>query len=302
DFPLKYSVPASWDSFYVDLPEGVRSDFLPGAETLIISARIRQSAETDHILQWFKKNNYSPDCLPKPLNKTAVSIRAKTTRRKSHPVPKKITRKPRKPKPTAEAKVEPARRSVGREIRLAWIPPVIWEQMIADGLRMNEIEVFRILYTFRKFPETGHLGSTGKSSLGSLCYTSTYQAQIVQMLEKVRRDILRSRNPDRIKQAEKMGTGIDSVRRAIKHLGVLGYHFVIYYGYPKIMKRISPEMQALREQRSETVPQSGPSKYAIATNKAQQKYFKKYDRVCRDHGVRPCLFNLQKIPGESVSL
>ncbi|GAI59742.1 unnamed protein product, partial [marine sediment metagenome] len=184
DFPLKYSVPAPWDSFYVDLPEGVIADILPGAETLIISARIRQPAETDRILHWFKKNNYSPDCLPKPLKKTGVSIRAKTTRRKSHPVSEKITRKPRKPKPTAEAKVEPARRSVGREIRLAWIPPRIYERMVADGLRMNEIEVFRILYTFSKPPETGHRRSTGKGSLGSYYYTETYQAQIVQMLKK----------------------------------------------------------------------------------------------------------------------
>ena len=302
DFPLKDSVPAPWDSFYVDLPEGVRSDILPGAETFIISARIRQPAETDRILQWFKKNNYSPDCLPKPLKKTGVSIRAKTTRRKSYPVPEKITRKPRKPKPTAEAKVEPARRSVGREISLAWIKPVIWEQMKADGLRMNEREVFRILYTFSKPPETGHLGSTGKNSLGSLYYTRTYQAQMVQMLEKRRRDIKKSGNPDRIKQAKKMGTSIKTVKRCIKHLGILGYHFVIYYGYPEIMERISPERQALREQRSETVPQSGPSKYAIAINKAQQKYFKKYDRICRDRKVRPCLMNLQKILGKSVSL
>ncbi len=302
DFPLKYSVPASWDSFYVDRPEGVRAYILPGAETLIISARIPQPAETDRILQLFKKNNYSPDCLPKPLKKTGVSTRANATKRKSHPVPKKITRKPRKPKPTAEAKVEPARRSVGREIRLAWIPPRIWEQMKADRLRMNEREVFRILYTFRKPPETGHRRSTGKSSLGSYYYTKTYQAQMVQMLKKRRRDILRDGNPDRKKQAEKMGTSIKTVKRCIKHLGILGYHFVVFYGYPKIMERISPERQAIREQRSETVPQSGPSKYAIATSIPEQKRFQIYDRICRDHGVRPCLFNLQKILGKSVSL
>ncbi|GAJ10921.1 unnamed protein product, partial [marine sediment metagenome] len=102
--------------------------------------------------------------------------------------------------------------------------------------------------------------------------------------------------------AKKMGTGIDSVKRAIKHLGILGYHFVIYYGYPEIMERISPERQAIREQRSETVPQSGPSKYAIATSIPEQKRFQRYDRICRDHGVRPCLMNLQKILGKSVSL
>jgi len=302
DFPLKYSVPGQWDSFYVDLPEGVRSDILPGAKTIITSTRNPQPAETERILQWFKKHKDSPGCLPKPPAEIGHYKPGKIAKRKSYQVPAKIGHKPRKPKPIADATIEPARRSVGREISLAWIEPVFWERMEADGLRMNEIEVFRILHTFRKYPETRHWRSPGKGSLGALCYTITGQSQISQMLVKVRRDIRKSGNPERREQAKRMGTSIKSVKRAIKKLGMLGYHFVIYYGYPQTMERISPEKQALREQRNETVPQSGPSKYAIATNKAQQKYFKKYDRICRDRKVRPCLMNLQKILGKSISL
>jgi len=302
DFPLKYSVPGSWDSFYVDLPEGVRSDILPGAKTLIISDRNPQPAETDRILQYFKKYKYGPDCLPNLPAEIGHYKPGKIAKRKSYQVPAKISRKPRKPKPTADATIEPARRSVGREIRLAWIPPVFYEQMIADKLPINRIEVHRILRTFMQSPETRRWRSPGKGSLGSYCYTITGQSQISQMLEKVRRDILRSGNPERRKQAKKMGTGIRSVKYCIRDLGMLGYHFVIYYGFPEIMERISPERQALREQRSETVPQSGPSKYAIATDKRQQKHLKVCDRICRDHGVRPCFMNLKKIQGKSIFL
>lgn len=301
-FPLDKSYPAPMDSYFIDFRKDSRLPIMPTSETLIYFCRGPQLAEVEPHLQRFKKTNGWPDPLPGLLKKMGCYTRSKATKRKSYPVPVKISRKPRKPKPIKDATIEPARRSVGREISLAFIPPLIWERMEADGLRMNEREVFRILYTFRKYPETRRRRKGGKSSLGALCYTITGQSQIVQMLEKRRRDILRSGNPDRRKQAQKMGYGIDSVKRAIKKLGMLGYHFVIYYGYPEIMKRISPERQALREQRGETVPQSGPSKYAIAINKAHQKYFKKYDRICRDRKVRPCLMNLQKLLGKPVLL
>ncbi|MBA7604091.1 hypothetical protein ES703_11209 [subsurface metagenome] len=302
DFPLKYSVPAPMDSYFIDFPEDSRLPIMPKAETLIYSCRGPQLAEVEPYFSLLKNPNDWPNQPPKLLKKMGCYTRSITPRRKSDPDPDKITRKPRKPKPTRHPRVEPVKLSLERKLRLAPIPPVLWEQMIADGLRMNEIGVFRILYTFMKPPETGHRRSPGKSSLDSYCYTETYQAQISQMLKLHRSDILRWGNPDRKKQAEKMGTSIRTVKRATKKLGILGYHFVIYYGYPKIMERISPERQALRKQRSETVPQWGPSKCAIATDKRQQKHLKVCDRICRDHGVRPCLFNLQKILGKSVSL
>lgn len=185
------------------------------------------------------------------------------------------------PKPTAE------RVSVGRTRKFAWIRPHIMELMEADRLPMNRIEVYRIIYTFRKYPERTRERPAGYGPRYRFAYTTIYQSQISHYLEVRRKDIMATARGDRRKQAKRMGTCPRTVQYAVHDLCRLGYIARVYPGRPKDYPWLSEEQQAHRLRRHERHPQYGPQKYTVATDRRQRDYIKTLYRKLKEAGLPP---------------
>jgi len=185
-----------------------------------------------------------------------------------------------------------ADRSVGLTRKFAYLYPRIMEPMKADGLLMRDIEVYRIIYTFRKYPEKSRIRAKGKGPLYPLPYTITYQSQIADYLKVRRRDLLATAMGARRYQARKMGTSPKTVKRAIHRLCEAGWIARVYPGRPKDCPWLSPQAQERRDQRHERVPQWGPQKYMLATDKYQRDGIKGIYRKLKELGLPPYLIYL----------
>lgn len=184
------------------------------------------------------------------------------------------------------------RRSVGRTRKFAYLHPRIWDLMEADGLSMRDIEVYRFLYTHRKYAEESRIRAKGKGPAYPLPYTITLQSQITEYLKVKKSDLLATARGKRRHQARKMGTSRSTVQRAIRKLCRLGYLGRVYPGRPKICPWLSDQEQDRRIQRHERVPQWGPQKYILATDKCQRDFLKGRNRKLKDLGLPPYLIYL----------
>ncbi|MBA7622577.1 hypothetical protein ES703_29955 [subsurface metagenome] len=193
---------------------------------------------------------------------------------------------PEKPTPTE------GRRSVGLTRKFAYIPGKLMELMEADRLSMLEIEVYRILYTFRQYPEKSRIREEGKGPAYPLPYAITYQSQIVENLKARKTDLVATARGERRNQARKMGTSLRSVQYAIARLWGLGWVGRVYRGLPEHCDWLSPQQQERRIQRHERVPQWGPQKYILATDKCQRDLMKGFNRKLKELGLPPYLINL----------
>jgi len=193
---------------------------------------------------------------------------------------------PEKPTPTE------GRRSVGLTRKFAYIHPRIMELMQADGLSMLDMEVYRIIYTFREYPQKSRIREEGKGPAYPLPYTITYQSQIVENLKARKTDLMATARGERRNQARKMGTSRSSVQRAIRRLCEAGWIARVYRGLPEHCDWLSPEQQERRIQRHERVPQWGPQKYTLGTDKCQRDFLKGRNRKLKELGLSPYLINL----------
>jgi len=193
---------------------------------------------------------------------------------------------PEKPTPPVDT------RSVGLTRKFAFLPPRIWDLMEADSLYMAARQVYTILYTYRKYPEKSRIRTKGKRPLYPLPYTITYQSQMADYLKVRRRDLLATAGSVRRYQARKMGTSLDTVQRAIHRLCESGWILRVYPGRPKVCPWLSPQAQERRDQRHSRVPQWGPQKYLLATDKCQRDLIKGLNRKLKELGLPPYLIYL----------
>ncbi|MBA7636346.1 hypothetical protein ES703_43964 [subsurface metagenome] len=193
---------------------------------------------------------------------------------------------PEKPTPTV------GRRSVGQIRKFAYLPPRIWDLMEADSLYMAARQVYTILYTYREYPEKTRIRAKGKGPAYPLPYTITYQSQIIDNLKVRRSDLLATASSERRNQARKMGTSLSTVKRAIRRLCEAGWIARVYPGRPKDCPWLTPEQQERRIQRHEQVPQWGPQKYILATDKYQRDGIKGLNRKLKELGLPPYLIYL----------
>ena len=198
--------------------------------------------------------------------------------------------------PAAGTAAKPQKRSVGTKRKFIWIDPGFLELMEADGLSTSCIETYRIIKTYRKYPEKTHERPDGEGPRDRFSYSTIYQAQIVEYLKIRREDMKDTARGDRRKQAEKMGTSLRTVQYNIATLCRLGYIGRVYPGLPEVCAWLTDEQQARRIERHERHPQYGPQKYKVAIDKRQRGLLKTLDRKLRKAGLPPYHIYLKDLP------
>ena len=114
------------------------------------------------------------------------------------------------------------RHSVGRKLKLSFLPAELYESPSFEKLKFQEQEVYRILYTYCKL--------AGGKSLNS--YISIGADQAAELLERRKKDMLGSRNPVSRKAAEKISTSYRSTRRHLQKLRKAGWIVCVLRGNP----------------------------------------------------------------------
>ncbi len=127
---------------------------------------------------------------------------------------------PRKPKPEPE-KPPPLGPSVGRKLKLKYIRADFWEGQALGPLRITEKELYRILATYRKIP--------GGNSLYSYIWISISQAR--GLLERRKKDLLKTARGKNREEAERIRTSYRSVQRAFQRLRERGVILRVVMGY-----------------------------------------------------------------------
>ena len=212
------------------------------------------------------------------------------------PAPIPLEPLPAKPAPTTRKAIpKPQARSVGRIRKFAWIHTPFMELMEADGLPMICIEVYRIILTFRQFPERPRERPTGRGPRHPFAYTTIYQSQISDYLEARRKDMTATARADRRSQAERMGTSLSTVKRATRRLCRDGYIGRVHPGRPEDCPWLTEEQQLARIQRHERHPQWGPQKYIVATDRRQRGLLKTLNRKLKKAGLPPYLIYLKDL-------
>jgi len=209
--------------------------------------------------------------------------------------PEPIRAPARESKPTPDAAAIPGKRSVGRIMKFAWIRPGFIELMKSDGLSLNRIEVYRIIYTFRKYPEKRRRLSTDTGPRHPFPYSSIYLFQISELLKIRQADIIATGRGDRRNRARKMGASQRTARRCIDDLCRHGYLIRVHPGSPKLRKDFSEYQQIAREQEHEQNPQWWPQKYMVATDRRQRDLLKTLNRKLREANKPPYIRNLKDI-------
>ena len=203
---------------------------------------------------------------------------------------------PAPPRPTTrEAIPKPRTRSVGRTRKFSWIHPPFMELMEADRLPMNRIEVYRIILTYRQFPERTRERPAGRGPRHPYGYTTIHQGQISGYLEERRKDIMATARAARRRQAKRMGTSLRTVQYVIDHLCRLGYIMRVHPGLPKDCYWLSDEQKSRRIERHERHPQWGPQKYILATDRRQRGLLKTLNRKLKEAGLPPYLIYLKDL-------
>lgn len=291
-FPFPRSQPATFEVGIVDFGQPVQFYGLGETDTLITLERPAQRGEISkrdisHVRtvartrERDKKSDYDPIGQPETTD---------SKKRHLHVVPPTSgvaqVPEPEKPTPTVDS------RSVGLTRKFAYIPGKLMELMEADRLSMRDIEVYRIIYTFRKYPEKPRIREEGKGPAYPLPYSITYQSQIIDYLKIRKTDLMATARVERRNQARKMGISLRSVKRAIHRLCEAGYLARVYPGRPKDCPWLTPGQQERRIERHERVPQWGPQKYILATDKRQRGLLKVLDRNLKKAGKPPFLIYL----------
>ena len=236
------------------------------------------------MLNWLKEQNISG--LPGPTPSAFVI----------DPTPIPLEPLPARPAPaTTEAIPKPRARSVGRTRKFAWIHPPFMELMEADRLPMNRIEVYRIILTYRQFPERTRERPAGRGPRHPYGYTTIHQGQISGYLEERRKDIMATARAARRRQAKRMGTSLRTVQYVIDHLCRLGYIMRVHPGLPKDCYWLSDEQKSRRIERHERHPQWGPQKYILATDRRQRGLLKTLNRKLKEAGLPPYLIYLKDL-------
>jgi len=291
-FPLSRSRPADFQMAITDFHRSVKFRDIGATDILITFWRPVQRGEITggHITQiydgaWRRERDKESDHDPVGQPQTTDS-----KQRHLHVVPAGPgvveVPEPEKPTPAVE------RRSVGLTRKFAYLPGKLMDLMEADGLSMLDIEVYRIIFTFRKYPEKTRIRAKGKGPLYPLPYTITYQTQIIDYLRVIKLDRLQTARGARRYQALMMGTSPKSVKRAIHRLCEAGWIARVYPGRPKVCPWLSPQAQERRIQRHQRVPQWGPQKYILATDKCQRDFLKGRNRKLKGLGLPPYLIYL----------
>lgn len=198
---------------------------------------------------------------------------------------------PQPPEPEKPTPPVP-KRSVGRTRKFAFIHSRIMELMEPDGLSVRDIEVYRIIYTYRKYPEKTRIRPKGKGPAYPLPYSIIYQAQVIDYLKVRRTDLLATATGPRRNRARQMGTSRSAVQRAIDKLCRFGYLARVYPGRPKDCPWLSPQAQERRDERHWRVPQWGPQKYILATDRCQRDLLKGLNLKLRRLALPPYLIYL----------
>lgn len=116
------------------------------------------------------------------------------------------------------------RSSVGKRLKLAWLPGEVIRSDSFQRLKIGERELFRILYTFCK-----RAGGGSRYS-----YNQTGIFQLAKLLALRKKDMLASSNPATRKDAEKIGTSKYSITRYLRNLKKSGWVKVVLRGYPGV--------------------------------------------------------------------
>lgn len=113
-------------------------------------------------------------------------------------------------------------RSVGRELKLAWLPADLYESDSFQKLKLGEQELYRIYRTYSK-----QAGGESKNS-----YVRMGISQAGGLLERRKKDMIGSSNHGSRKVAEKIGTYKSSIKRYSLTLQKAGWIKKIVRGRP----------------------------------------------------------------------
>ena len=294
-FPFPESRPADFTVILSNLPDDRIFKHLDNARTVVIFMRDPQPGEIPAWLFVWIKTGQLPDRLQLKHKETHPHGQAQIGRLISDRTPEPIRAPARELKPTADAAAEPGRRSVGRKHKFVWIRPDFLELMEADGLDLTCIEIYRIIYNYRKYPETSRRQAADNIRLDKSSYTKIYLSQVVEYLKIRKADLIATARGDRRDQAKKIKTSERTVKRRLAKLHQLGYTFRWEPGRPKVMKDISAEKQARREQRKGSDSLPTPTKYEPATSKRQRNNLKSKSRQLEKADLPPYGIYLKRI-------
>ena len=293
--PFRNSKPADMTAILLDLPEGQIIKWLDGARTAAIFMRAPQPGELERWFFTWLKTGQLPDYLRKAYGETGRHDRGQTTSQEQDLDPWPSEAPASKSDPAPGTAPKPQKRSVGTKRKFAWIEPGFLELMEADGLLMNRIETYRIIKTFRKYPEKTRERPDGEGPRDRFSYTITYQSQISEYLKTRQADMIATARGDRRKRAKKMGVSLRTVQRAVDDLCRLGYIGRVYPGRPKKWPKLTEDEKARRIELHERHPQYGPQKYTVAIDRRQRNYLKTQARRLKEAGLPPYLIYIKDL-------
>ena len=285
--PFRNSKPADMTAILYDLSEGQTIKWLDGARTVVTFIQTPQPGELESWFFKWLKTRQLPDYLLEADGETDRHNQGQTTSQEQDLDPGPSEAPVSESDPAAGTAAKPQKRSVGTKRKFTWIEPGFLELMEADGLSMSCIETYRIIKTYRKYPEKTRKRANGEGPRDRFSYTITLQSQISEYLKTRRKDMIATARGDRRKQAKKMGVSPRTVKYNIATLCRRGYIGRVYRGRPKEWPKLTEDEKALRNELHERHPQWGPTKYRVAIDKRQRDYLKTLDRKLRKAGLPP---------------
>ncbi len=317
-FPLPLSLPAHFKVKIWEPDKPITIPGLPSTDILILFSRKVQKGEVSHaditnllkMAQQMEQDSCiypprSPESTPtEPIiqppreayGETDRHGQGQTTSQEQDLDPGPSEAPASESDPAAGTAAKPQKRSVGTKRKFAWIEPGFLELMEADGLSMSCQETYRILFTYRKYPEKTRERPDGEGPQHPFPYTTIYQVQIVEYLKDRQADMIATATRDRRKQAEKMGTSLRTVQYNIATFCLLGYIGRVYPGRPEVCDWLTDEQQTLRTEMHEQHPQHRPQKHIIATDKRQRGLLKTLNRKLKEAGLPPYHIYLKDLP------